>query len=121
MKLIKLLPLLVLAVVAYSNTSLQPIAAANAAGDGGVKDADCNCGPADDGDPNVGYRTINQDLILTVNDDLFNNDNDIEDLLRGGEEPPKNPLLDDRFQIDENLIRSVNNSDLIDSLNIIKK
>ncbi|TNE99521.1 MAG: hypothetical protein EP326_07975 [Deltaproteobacteria bacterium] len=53
-----IIPFLLLLVMIASNTDLQPIATAHA-GDGGVKDADCNCGPADDGDPNVGYRTVN--------------------------------------------------------------
>ncbi len=118
MKNLKFIPLIVFAVIAYSNTNLQPIATVYA-GDGGVKDADCNCGPADDGDPNVGYRTTNQDLILTVNDDRFNNTTKLEELLQGN--PRKNPLLNSKFEIDSSLINSIKGSNLIDSLNIIKK
>ena len=116
MKAIKLLPLFVLALIAFSNADLQPISSVYA-GDGGVKDADCNCGPADDGDPNVGYRTANNSLILTVNDD--DRYSSVREFL--GKNESKNPLLDNKYIVNASMIESIKKSGLVDSLNILER
>lgn len=62
------MPYLFSAILSISAVNLEKIdiSVLASTGDGGVKDADCNCGPADDGDPNVGYRPIRPEILGEV-------------------------------------------------------
>lgn len=64
----KFMPYLFSAILTVSAANLEKVdlTVLASTGDGGVKDADCNCGPADDGDPNVGYRPVRPGLLGDV-------------------------------------------------------
>lgn len=65
----KYMPYLFSAILSISAFNLEQIdmsVLTTATGDGGDKDKDCNCGPADDGDPEVGYRPVRPGILGEV-------------------------------------------------------